>query len=1106
MTTQPQATDLQGLEANLSQLRDQLKHSAPGSDADQILDDVRRVLRAVRQQQKRAEAIIETSFDALVSMNEQGAVVDWNPAAESIFGWSREEVLGRQLADVIVPDRFREAHMSGLRRFLEEGVGPVLNRRLELAALRRDGSEIPVEVTIFAPARIDTAPGSNDEGDDAPHFLFNAFLRDLSDRDSAEAALRQSESFYHSLLDNTPIHVLCKDLEGRFTYANQSVCGILGVTADQVLGKTDFEFFPDDLARKYQEDDRRVVASGKVLETIEENRTGTQVSYFEIKKAPVRDTEGNVAGVQVIFWDVTSRRQAEHELQHERDLLHTLMENIPDSIYFKDLESRFIRVSRSLVEKFGHSEYREILGKTDADLFSEEHAGPARADELEVIRTGEGIIGKLEKETWTTGETTWVSSSKLPLRDKNRNIVGTFGVSRDLTELKQTADELRQAKEDAEAANRAKSDFVANMSHEIRTPMNGIIGMSQLLGSTDLTRDQADYLKMIRTSADSLLRIIDDVLDFSKIEAGKLELDSLVFSLRDCVEKTAQTLGVRAAEKGLELICHVDSELPNNLIGDPGRLRQVIINLVGNAIKFTHEGEVLIEVRPVELKDDEIQLRFAIRDTGIGIPQELQQRVFKEFVQADTSTTRRYGGTGLGLAISSQLVNMMGGQVSIESEVGKGTTFRFTARFGVSSEQPPSHRTQLSALAGMPVMVVDDNSTNRRILDEMLASWQLKPKVVESGPAALAELQRAVANEETYRLVLLDCMMPDMDGFDLAQKILKESQFDTPTMIMISSAARPGDAVRCRELGISRYMTKPIVQSELLETILGAVDGGYSAAAVAASTDQEIVAIDRQLNVLLAEDGVINQRVATGFLEQQNHSVTLATNGREAVEAYARDQYDVVLMDVQMPEMDGLEATAAIRELERESGKHTPIIAMTAAAMKGDREICMAAGMDAYVAKPIDPAEMYSAIHQCIGDVVAREVRGDNHEGAPNVAAPPEPDPSEVFNLDEAVKRIPGGKENFQQLATILIAECPKLLSQIEDAIQTEAAVELQRAAHTLKGSADIFAAQRVVSAARILETMGKENSLGGALNSLEELKREVDHMLSSVQSTLKEI
>jgi signal transduction histidine kinase/CheY-like chemotaxis protein len=524
-----------------------------------------------------------------------------------------------------------------------------------------------------------------------------------------------------------------------------------------------------------------------------------------------------------------------------------------------------------------------------------------------------------------------------------------------------SAESARQA---AEWANRAKSEFLANMSHEIRTPLNGIVGMTDLALDTRLTSEQHEYLETVKLSADSLLIVINDILDFSKIEAGKIDLEVAEFDLRDILEATMKTLAFRADEKGLELLCEVAPEAPDVVCGDFSRLRQIIVNLVGNAIKFTDAGEVALRVQ-VEAQDAEDRiLHFTVSDTGVGIPTEKQKLIFEPFSQADASTTRKYGGTGLGLTISSRLVEMMGGKIWVESAAGTGTQFHFTVRLKTSGKPveagavaPPEF------LRGVKVLVVDDNRTNRRILDGMLKRWEMRPTLVDSGEAALAELSVASQAGEPYTLILTDMHMPHMDGFELVEHIRQRPELDAATIMMLTSAGHKGDAVRCQELGVAAYLLKPIRQSELREAIARVLGADHHTGPIPLITryslhdEREPSAV---LRVLVAEDNAVNQRLAVRMLEKRGHQVVVAGNGQEALEAIEKDTFDLVLMDVQMPEMDGFEATAVLRGREHEKGDgvRLPVIALTAHAMKGDRERCLAAGMDDYLSKPIRPQEL----------------------------------------------------------------------------------------------------------------------------------------------------
>ena len=776
---------------------------------------------AAEDGQRRTRLIIDTAYDAFVAMDAAGALADWNHQAELTFGWRREDIIGRPVAEAIIPARHREAHWRGLRHFLATGEGPVLGKRIELTALHRDGHEFPVEITI-APVPLGGT------------HLFTAFVHDITERKRAEA-------------------------------------------------------------------------------------------------------------------------------------------------------------------------------------------------------------------------------------------------------------ELRSAKDQAQAATQAKSEFLANMSHEIRTPLNGIIGMTELALDTTLSPEQRELLDLAKSSADHLLSVLNDILDFSKIEAGKLELETLPFDLRDVLEDTLATLAVRAHAKGLELLDDVAADVPAVLAGDLHRLRQEVVNLIGNAIKFTERGEVVLRVEaapppdPAAAGPEAHWLHFSVRDTGIGVSHEQQARLFQAFSQADASTTRKYGGTGLGLAISARIVEQMGGRIWLESEEGRGSTFHFTARFGrVRGEGKPLP--ERAELRGLRVLVVDDNATNRRILEGMLASWGMRPTLADGGRAALATLAAAREAGEPFALILLDAMMPEMDGFALAERIQLGSDAGA-TLMMLSSAGRREDAERGRALGVSAFLTKPVRQSTLLDALLTALSAARPEPARAAREERPPERAG--LRLLLAEDHAVNPRLAVSLLEKRGHFVTVASNGREALVALDTQRFDAVLMDVQMPELDGFAATRAIRARERASGGHVPIIAMTAHALKGDRERCVAAGMDGYVAKPLDPAELLRVLELVVapGSGAAAETNADARE---------------AFDKSAALARI-GDEELLGKLVELFLDECPKGLGEIRQGITRRDAQGVERAAHNLRGAAAVFSASAACRAAERLEVIGREQSWAEAEPALRALEDVLGHLVEAL-------
>ncbi|MFZ0883742.1 MAG: response regulator [Candidatus Acidiferrales bacterium] len=846
------------------------------------------------------------------------------------------------------------------------------------------GAAIPaMHYTGMAAARFTAAPG--DYGDLSHALSISALgvagivvvtfillgftvMTSLLDR-RFSAQVEQSNKLVTLVLESAPQSIYGIDANGAGTFCNEAFLKLLGFeSAEEILGKNVHALIHHTRAdgRPYPVTECHIYEAfqtGSTTHVDDEVLWRKDGSSFpaEYWSHPI-NRKGKVIGSVVTFVDISERKKVEAALRDSEERFRAVFDGATIGIAITDLTTGGLTVNRAYEQMLACAA-KEMQNVTVFDELT--HPEDRERQRLQFLAMLEGECEHLPMEkryVLRDGRLVWANVELSMLKNSAGKAQFVLGTAVEVTEQVLAQQDLQEAKRAAEAANEAKSSFLATMSHEIRTPMNGILGMTELVLDTELTTEQREHLGLVRISAESLLSIINDILDFSKIEAGKMELEEIPFDLRESLDETMKSLSIRADQKGLELVYEVLPSVAEAVIGDPGRVRQVLINLVGNAMKFTEHGEVFIGVSEDSHEQDTMTLHFMVRDTGAGIPQEHQQKIFEAFSQADGSMTRKFGGTGLGLAICTRLVAMMGGKLWVESEVGQGSTFHFTVQLGIQRE--PTRRPAAllpEQLRDLKVLIVDDNYTNRKMLLGILLRWGMNPTAVDGGAPALEALKTAKVAGRPFSMILLDGQMPGMDGFTLAERIQHEPGLVGASIMMLTSAGHLGDAARCRNLGISAYLMKPVRQGELLEAFANVLENRprEKAALVTRHTLRE----DRKrARLLLVEDNAVNQTLAVRLLEKRGYRVAVTGNGREALARLAQEEFELVLMDVQMPEMDGFEATAAIREGEKSSGRHIPIVAMTANALKGDQERCLAAGMDAYISKPIRTNELFATL------------------------------------------------------------------------------------------------------------------------------------------------
>jgi PAS domain S-box-containing protein len=1039
---------------------------------------------------------MSSSTNAFLITDLKGVITYINQAFVKLWGFGSEnEILGKS-SEVLWPNKTKAKEF--IKRLRQKGsfIG-------EVQAQKKDKSLFDVQLS----ANVVTDEAGN-------QICLMGSLVDITERKKSREEIKILKEFNESIIQNMSEGIVVRNAKGIITFVNPAVSELLGYSTKELVGHHLKTIIPPDQFSVIEEAHKmRLLGKSSRYEVELISKKGKRISVL-ISGSP-RFEGRKYLGTVAVFTDITDVKRVELEVEKRQKYLESLLHDTPEAIVTMDASHLICEWNPGAEQIYGYKR-EEVIGKNIDNLItkpdvSEEATGLTKKA-LKGIKVEPFETIRYRKD----GTPVNVIVAGSPIR-VGGEFHGVVAVYTDITERKKSEEDLKRAKElaeemnqelklaidcanraamDAEMANATKSEFLANMSHEIRTPMNGIIGMTELALETELTPVQREYLDDVKTSSESLLTIINDILDFSKIEAGRMEMDNIDFSLQDTLGDTMNTLAVKADKKGIELVCRIQSDVPDNLQGDPSRLRQILLNLLSNAVKFTNEGEVVLQVELERFCGKGLILHFTVTDTGIGIPKIKQNIIFNAFTQVDGSTTRKYGGTGLGLTITSNLVHLLEGQIWVESPVhskkakkgGPGSSFHFTVKLGLNKKSESKIEGEVyDILKDISVLVVDDNETHLSILEEMLSNWGMNPVSKSSSKEALAFLKQNAKPRANHFLVLMDVQMPEMDGIAFLKEIRKHPSWDIDTILMLSS----WDCVIEEKIddGESQaFIKKPIKQSDLLNTFIETLvkSGKISLDSInkklvkpgkVQKEIKKVASMERALTILLAEDNAINQKLVITLLEKKGWDITPVHDGREAVEAWSTKSFDLILMDVQMPEMDGFEATKYIREKEAENGHHIPIIAMTAHAMKGDRGKCLESGMDDYISKPMKANELYATI--------ARVMRNGEVNNSLSI-------PQSHIDLGQAMETVGGDKNLLKELIHLFIQEYPRQLEEINDVIELGDTSQLERKAHSFKGTVGNFGAKTAFDLAYKLENMGRESRIEKAEDVYKELKKEM--------------